>query len=256
MLTISGNIALILFCIAASCAFFTILNSLWSPARRRVHNDVIGWQISVIGTIYAVIIGFMLYAVWGNFQAADANADSEANAAVDLFRISKGLPTAQRDLIQSLSQNYVNAIITEDWPAMRKGREGKTSNDIIEQLWSVTTNTETKNDAQQTDLNHAISILTELTEHRRLRRLQSHSSLPGLLWAVLICGGIITIVSCCLIGSENSALHLVLIIGLTLLVSLILAAIAEIDGPFRGSVRISPYAFVQAQQSMNYMKKR
>lgn len=256
MLTISGNIALILFCIAASCAFFAILNCLWSPARRRVHNDVIGWQISVIGTIYAVIIGFMLYAVWGNFQTADTNADSEANSAVDLFRISKGLPTAQRDLIQSLSQNYVNAIITEDWPAMRKGREGKTSNDIIEQLWSVTTSTETKTDAQQTNLNHAISILTELTEHRRLRRLQNHTSLPGLLWAVLICGGIITIVSCCLIGSENSALHVVLIIGLTLLVSLILAAIAEIDGPFRGSVHVSPNAFVQAQKSMDYLKKQ
>jgi hypothetical protein len=114
MLTMSGNIALILACIAASCAFLAVLDRLWSPARRRAHNDAIGWQISVVGTIYAVIIGFMLYAVWGNFQNADMNADSEANAAVDLFRIAKGLPIAQRDSIQSLSQNYVNAIITED----------------------------------------------------------------------------------------------------------------------------------------------
>jgi hypothetical protein len=139
---------------------------------------------------------------------------------------------------------------------MRKGRMGKTTNDIIEQLWSVAATTETKTEAQQTSLNHAISILTELTEHRRLRRLQSHTSLPGLLWAVLICGGMITIMSCCLIGSENSTLHVVPIIGLTLLVSLILAAIAEIDGPFRGSVHVSPYAFVQAQKTMGSLKKQ
>jgi hypothetical protein len=92
--------------------------------------------------------------------------------------------------------------------------------------------------------------LTDVTRHRRLRRLENHSGLPVILWAVLICGGIITVASACLIGSENAALHLTLVIGLSLLIALTLAAIADIDGPFRGSVHISPYAFVQAQRSM------
>jgi hypothetical protein len=133
---------------------------------------------------------------------------------------------------------------------MSNGSLGETSHQIIEQLWSIAAGTEAKTNSQLTSLDHTISILSELTEHRRIRKLQSHSGLPGLLWAVLLCGGIVTIISCCLIGSENVTLHFVLIAGLTILVSLILAAIAEIDGPFRGSVHVSSYAFVQAQQTI------
>ena len=32
--------------------------------KRRTYNDIIGWQVSVLGTTYAVILGFMLYTVW------------------------------------------------------------------------------------------------------------------------------------------------------------------------------------------------
>ena len=61
---------------------------------RSVHNDVIGWQIAILGTIYAVMIGFMLYAVWNNFQTAETNANNEANDLVNLYRAADGLPQA------------------------------------------------------------------------------------------------------------------------------------------------------------------
>jgi hypothetical protein len=250
MLNTVENVALILVCIALSCGFLVILNRLWPPVRRRVHNDVIGWEVAVIGTIYAVMIGFMLYAVWGNYETADANVSDEANSAVNLFRLAGGLPQKQRESVRNLVQNYVNAMITEEWPEMNQGKESATAHQIIHQLWSTTVGTQTDTDSQRIILAAAISALTDVTRHRRLRRLENHSGLPVILWAVLICGGIITVASACLIGSENAALHLTLVIGLSLLIALTLAAIADIDGPFRGSVHISPYAFVQAQRSM------
>ncbi|MEO6829147.1 MAG: hypothetical protein ABI164_05005, partial [Acidobacteriaceae bacterium] len=68
MLDSFQNIFLIAMWVALSLTFLILLNRFWAPTRRRAHNDVIGWQISVVGTIYAVMIGFMLYAVWANFQ--------------------------------------------------------------------------------------------------------------------------------------------------------------------------------------------
>jgi hypothetical protein len=63
-------------------------------------------------------------------------------------------------------------------------------------------------------------------------------------------GGMITLASACLIGSENVALHFVLIIALSLLVSLALVAIGDIDRPFQGAVHVSPYAFQRARDTM------
>lgn len=250
MLNTWENTLVVIGCVALSCSFLIVLNRFWAAEKRRVHNDVIGWQITVIGTIYAVMIGFMLYAVWGNYQAADANVSGEANSVVNLYRVAETLPVQQRDQIQNLSQDYASAMIADEWPAMDRGEVGTKSSQIMKGLWTAITGTVATTNSQQTGLDHALYALTELTQHKRLRELQSHSSLPGILWAVLVCGGIITIVSCCMIGSENARLHFALIVALSLIISLTLAAIGDIDGPFRGSVHVSSYDFVQAQRTM------
>ena len=92
--------------------------------------------------------------------------------------------------------------------------------------------------------------LSSLTEHRRVRILQSETSMPMILWTVLVIGGVITIGASGLIGTENVALHFTLMIAISLLISLALIAIADIDRSFQGGVHIRPTAFVRAQEIM------
>ena len=88
-----------------------------------------------------------------------------------------------------------------------------------------------------------------MTEHRRMRELQSGTKLPPILWMVLIVGGIITTLSSCLFGTENFKLHCVQVISLTLLLSLALVAIADIDRPFQGAVHVNPIGFERARST-------
>jgi hypothetical protein len=80
---------------------FVVINLLWPADQRTGHNEIVGWQLSVIGTTYAVILGLMLFNVWSNFRAADINADQEANALVNLYRLSEALPDSTRAKIQA-----------------------------------------------------------------------------------------------------------------------------------------------------------
>ena len=79
-----------------------------------------------------------------------------------------------------------------------------------------------------------MTLLSNITQHRRVRQLQSQTSLPGILWAVLIVGAIMTIMSACLFGSELPSLHMLQIVTLALLLSMALVAIADINRPFQG----------------------
>jgi hypothetical protein len=99
-------------------------------------------------------------------------------------------------------------------------------------------------------VDHLISELTKMTEDRRLRQLESRTRLPGILWAVLIIGAIVTISSCCLFGTHSFALHFVQVLGLSTLVAMSLVAVAAIDRPFQGSVHVTPEAFIRAQQTL------
>jgi hypothetical protein len=250
LLNAAQNSFLIAVWVTLSITCLLLLNRFWAPARRRAHNDVIGWQISILGTIYAVMIGFMLYAVWANFQTAETNADNEANALVNLFRTADGLPEAQRSAIQIAAANYADEVLTKEWVTMSRGDLAHSGQLFIMQLWAVTTHTPVQTPSQQISLAQAMTELSQLTEHRRVRLLESRSKMPTVLWTVLVIGGIITIGSCCLIGSENTGLHFSLILALSLLISMALVAISDIDRPFQGAVHVSRYAFLKAQGTM------
>jgi hypothetical protein len=108
----------------------------------------------------------------------------------------------------------------------------------------------TASNSETTAEDHALSELSALTLHRRTRLLQSVSELPVILWGVLLAGGILTLVSASMFGSTKPRVHIFMVFSATLLVTLVMLAIADINRPFRGWVHVSNYAFVRAQQYM------
>jgi hypothetical protein len=249
MLTAFGDVLVVLGCMLASLVFVWILNRVWPAERRRDHNDIIGWQVGVLGTTYAVILGFMLYAVWTSFQDANINAETEANCLVSVYRLANGLPAEQRDEVHKLARQYADIVITQEWPTMQGGELGYAGHQTIEQLWSAVLQTKPDSFAQQTAMNLALTEIDSMTEHRRVRQLQSQSKLPAILWIVLIVGGIITMLSSCMFGIDNFILHALQVVSLTLLLALILVAIADIDRPFQGVVHVNPSGFERARQT-------
>ncbi len=250
MLNTTESVLIPIVAVIGSLLFMMGLNRIWPWEKRRAHNDVIGWQLSILGTTYAVILGFMLYAVWTNFGEADLNVDLEANALVNVYRLAAGLPDEQRIKLENLALSYADVAINEDWPLMRHDLVPDTSQQINRDMWKVLMSVKAASPVESTAEDHALSELSSLTEHRRTRLLQSISQLPEVLWFVLIIGGVVTVASSCLFGSEVAALHTLQVFAFSLLISMGLVAIADIHRPFQGVVHVSDYAFRRARDNM------
>jgi len=250
METVSQNVLVITAAVIVSMLFMVALNRVWPTDQRRNYNDLIGTQLSILGTTYAVILGFMLFAVWSAYREADLNADLEANALVDIYHLAEGLPEPQRAQLQDLARSYVNAVLSRDWAQMAASEELKQSSEIAAEMWKTATSVRPESQAEQTTQDHVLSELSVLTEHRFTRVLQSTTRLPNVLWCVLLAGGALTIVSACMLGSQNRKLQALQIFSLALLVSLSLVAIADIHRPFHGVIRVRDSAFQRARRSM------
>lgn len=250
MLDTAQNVFLVIGSLACALLFMGGMNHFWPGDRRRAHNDLIGWQLSVLGTTYAVIVGFMLYTVWINFGAADLNADAEANALVNLYRLSAGLSPDQGLKLQALAQSYGDAVVNHEWGEMASGAIPGETRSISRQMWSTLMSLKSGAPAEVTAEDHALYELSAMAGYRRIRLVQCASTLPGVLWFVLISGGVVTIASTCMFGASNGVLHAIQVSAFALLISLSLAAIADINRPFQGSVHISDYAFRRAQMDM------
>lgn len=250
MLSFFQDFLVVLLTVACSLLFMAMLNRVWPWESRRAHNDLIGWQLSILGTTYAVILGFMLYTVWTNFGQADLNVDLEANALVNVYLLADGLPEQERAKVQELARLYAGTAIERDWPEMARDQVPSRTVEINSAMWRTLMSVKTASPTEITAEDHALYELSALTEHRRTRFLQSTSQLPKVLWCVLVVGGILTIVSSCMFGSGNSMLHAMQVFAFSLLIALVLVAIANINRPFQGGVHVSDYAFRRALDNM------
>jgi hypothetical protein len=250
MLSLTQNILIVVLTMAGSLLFMVGLNRMWPVANRHSQNDLVGWQLSVLGTTYAVTLGFMLYTGWTNFTAANLNVEMEANALRNIYRLAEGLPQ-QRAQIQALTRAYADAVIDHDWPDMAQGRLPEDSHAINENMWKAVLAIKVASPSEITAEDHALSELSTLTLHRRARLLQSTYQLPGIFWCVLLVGGALTVLSVSMFGSASPRIHTMQVFSITLLVSLVMLSIADVDRPFRGWVHISDYSFRRAQMTMH-----
>src|SRR5277367_1354868 len=172
MFSLAQNILIGIAVMAASLSFMVGLNRFWPVAKRHTQNDLIGWQLSVLGTTYAVTLGFMLYTDWTNFNADYLNVEMEANALRNIYRLAEGLPQ-QREQIENLTRSYAEAVINHDWPDMAQGKLPEVSHFINENLWKELMSIKVTSPSEIMAEDHALSELSVLTMHRRARLLQS-----------------------------------------------------------------------------------
>jgi hypothetical protein len=250
MLIVVHNLIVVSATVLASLCFMLGLNRVWSWEKRHAHNDLIGWQLSILGTTYAVILGFMLYAVWTTFEQAELNVGLEANAVVDIYRLADALPEPQRTQLKTLARSYVDMVINQDWPQMTKGQIPEKSAAINVEMWKTVVSVKSALPIENNAQEHLMSELGSIAQHRLTRILQSTTQLPNVLWCILLVGGGLTIVSACTFGTESVKLQALQVFCLSLLVSLSLVAISEIHRPFHGLIHVTDYAFRRALQSM------
>ena len=226
------------------------LERIWPSPERRRHNDVLGWQFSVLGSVYAIILGFMQYTVWNNFQLAKQNVGAEANSLVNLSRLSAGLPTAERARVRSATKQYATVMVRTEWPAMERSELPPESHELVKEMWSALIEVRPGNVAEQAVLAQSFSELTAMTEHRRLREIQVYDRLPPMLWVVLLSGAGLVLLWSSLFGSQDLRLHAVLVGTLAFMLTLMLQTIAAIDRPFQGAIQVPVAAFQRAAQSL------
>jgi hypothetical protein len=251
MLSLGANVLILVVTVGVALLFSAVLNRVWPCEKRHIQNDLIGWQLSVLGTTYAVILGFMLYTVWTNFGAADLNADLEASALRNIYRLADGLPSPQREQMRMETRAYANAVIDFDWPQMAQGKLPEASHGLNENMWKILMTVKSSQPAEILAEDHALYELSDLTVHRRTRFIQSSYTLPVIFWGVLLIGGVLVLISVALFGSANPKIHMLQVTSVTLLLTLAMLAISDVNQPFRGWVHVSDYGFVRARQTLN-----
>jgi uncharacterized protein YacL len=237
---------LILFAVVGfSLVGLWIIRRFFSHEIMKSHNDVAGFMFATLGVIYAVLLAFVVVVVWENYERANADISAETNCLTIMYRGSEIFPEPERERLRYLLREYVEVTIKKDWDALARGESSPEMNGILLDIWKTYLHYSPRTDAQKIIYAESVQALRDFTSLRRELLHHATEGLPGLLWLVLIAGGMITIAFTFFFGTENVHAHTVMTALLAALIGLLFFTILSMDFPFTGDFRLSSEPFRQ-----------
>jgi len=205
------------------------------------HNDVAGFVYATLGVTYAVVLAFVVIAVWENYSATRATAEQEASAVGVLYRLANGFPAQHKDEAHEALLAYARSAVDEEWPAMEdEGAPSPQTSVTLNDLFAVYTRPEFVTAVDPEQYGESLAQLDDISATRRTRVLASNSGLPGILWAVLIGGGVLLICFAFLFGVASPWSQGAIIGALAVTISMLLFVVADAQHPFRGGFKVTP----------------
>jgi hypothetical protein len=213
-------------------------------------NDV-GNYLQTVGGIYAVLLAFVVYVVWGQFNEARGFCDREAAALVDLHRTASGLPATTRDDIQKTLRGYVDAVLSEEWTAMADGDENTIDRvgERLDHVWLAIHECEPCSECQHTIYSEVLSRFNDLMDLRTSRLSSARARMPLAMKILLYTGAVIVIGSMYFLGFEKLWIHALVTAALAGAIAHILFLIVDLDDAFAGDHQVTRTPFVRARKN-------
>lgn len=233
-----------------SIGLMLVARVAYGSSRLSLNNEVAGFKFAVVGVFYAVLLAFVVIAVWEEYRDTESAVRNEAKAAVDLHRVTYALPVDGGSLIRARLITYTDHVRKYEWPSMASGKPSAEVAKDLDQLSQAIFDVQPDGWRELALYQHALRLLTVMTDNRNERLVSSAGSVPGILWFVLIVGGLITLGYPAFFGSSNVLAQTLMTAALAALVALSLLLGLEFDYPFTGDVHISVLPFDEALEQM------
>jgi len=207
------------------------------------HHEVAGALIVVLGTMYGILVATVLVAVWDRYDEAQNQAGREANSTADLYRVVQHLSSPEAEKLRDLSIRYLDSVVTEEWPLLRKGQAGPRTAAIVDEMWRTTTGWQPVSAGEINLHAAALHSVTELAELRRHRLFRSHAVPARGVWIIMVTGAVFVIGFSYFFGLRYRFSKYIMTGALTLMIVLLLFATHELQRPFSGVAALRPYEY-------------
>ena len=213
---------------------------------RQSHNDVIASIFNKAGTVFGIMIAFVVVILWQDYHKAMDSALKEGTEALELYRDLSLYPNPkQADSALKSLVNFAKLVIEDEYPAMANMRMSQTTEHAMNNLRNDIHNINPQKRQEQILYAKILNDLENLSNLRHERLSEMESSLPGIVWAALIVGAFVAIMFSTLLGAERFWLHALLISMLAIILATAFYLIIELDYPFMGELSAKPTSYIR-----------
>jgi len=242
------------------CLFMTIMSIvltvpvgllvIWIFPYEKIVNssDGISSFSSIIGILYAIILGYVLVTVYGNFCDTEAVVEKEVTILIELLREAEGLPKEEAKKIHQATMEYISSVIDEEWNHMID--TGKYHPNTLEKfsiVYKIATNIKCQSSEQLVFLKEVADALSSLSTARFERVSFASSRVPDILWELLLGVGLVSFGMAFFFPVESTRLRLALLCSTAGVMTFTTLLIYMLDRPYNGSLNVKPESLIRVR---------
>lgn len=208
----------------------------------RLNHDVADPMMSVVGTLFSILLGFLVAGAIQRFDEARINVQEEAGTIADVFRFSKGFPEPLRGNLQKKCVAYVDTLIDEEWKLMESKQSSSNAWSLYGDIWTLCVEFQPETQGQSNVHEAILTSISRMGNFRTVRLAAMNNQMPLGMWLVVLIGGGATIVFTYFFEVRSERMQLIMTGLVATVMALNIFILANYDYPFSGDIHVSPSA--------------
>lgn len=208
------------------------------------HHEVAGYMLSIVATLYSVLLGLIVVDTQGKYQDAKRMSQQEADSCLDMFHLAYSLPMPTRKPLHDKLQSYLKILIDEEWKSSSAdGFFNENAKGEFRDIWFLLNDFQPQTNGEQSCYEKMLDMMQNFADGRRYRLQITRAPMPAVMWFVLIAGGVLTILFTYLFEVEDVRAQALMTSLVALALSLNVLLVALFSNPYKGYMRITSYSF-------------
>ena len=203
----------------------------------------LGMLLQLVGDIYAVLLAFVIFVIWGQFTEVENCVMRECSALREIAYLSRYLDADSHANVHRALTGYTNHVLRYEWDALGDGRADSQADQVFSKLLTSVVEAVPRTDEQRLIQARLIDSVQKAGERRYERVSKSLTRIPPTLAALVktIAAMLLLLVFLYPFRQWSSgACGLVLVASLLFLADLVMT---DTDNPLKGIWNVSPAPF-------------
>jgi hypothetical protein len=214
-------------------------------------HEVGGYYMSIVGSLYAVVLGLVVFDAISNFQDASLAVKDEAKSLLAVYALADQFEGRGKQQIKELAAEYAQEVLENEWGLMDQGGSSPKARALLWRLIDQVKQIEPRSENQRVVLPILINEALMAWGARRTRIEKIGIGIPDLEWFALVTGAMITIGFTYFFTIAIGTVQLLMTGMVAFMVAINLYLVLMFGNPYSGDLRIPSDAFEVLNQYMH-----
>jgi hypothetical protein len=216
--------------------------------RVRAFKSVSHSLLSPLGTIFGLLVVFIVAEAWSDLDRAETALDREASALRMVVLLASSFPGDQEAQLRALVRRRVDEAVYTEWPTMAKQSANlKVASPALAEALQSALSLVPKTEGQIVAQREIVTAVENALDARRQRIILSHSSVNWIKWACLFAQAICILIAIAIVHSDDRIGAGIALGIFATGVSVSVILIASQDRPFSGEISVKPDVLLQVR---------